>query len=707
MPENWQQQAQIGPRARWREFHGIAEDSSHPCEIFREAIRHAFQARANHIEIDLSVLKGGPRDILRIEIAHDGIGMTRQELQKFFGLENSASRGDRTAVGDKELGAKLLYRSSHLEVITVREGVQLQGEAQVTYGCHASDIEPKVVVLDGNGAANGTRITINDYNCSLRDRFTQKYLRDYVLWFTKFGSVEREFGINDNEGVRLTLKGVDSQTKETLTFGHVFPGESGKLDKLLDQHRHDAPKVFVKKWTAKGALKEFPDIKWEAVFYLEGDSAKRQVNPMIREEGGALQNGTYTVQERYGLWLCKDYIPVQRMNEWITETGSDFTRFHAFINCQDFRLSANRNSVMSTPPQVLEQIRQAATEFFRKRIIGSLEYADLDWLVGQVAEYVGQECTERDCERRSPPALEPPRTTLGPSWGGERLGFSAAVEALASLLASATHHIEDALKATERVRAKLVALVQCTAAESHLPPAWAKMMLRRRSLVCAALALAVLSTGLFFVSRRDSSVPSQLHLETYDRNGELHIRWNPSAEVVRSAIDASLLITDGDERLTVMLDAGQLKRGAAVYARRTGRIQLSMTLKQAQGRELIATTGFYGGQPRTFEPIESTARGSVSASVTQPPGNVLRSRGRPRKAALQGPVGVTKPALKSENEPQQAQIHTGANLPFTCSPGDVFRKTDAPAGWDTFRCGSKKVWSMATPGIPEERVTSR
>lgn len=30
----------------------------------------------------------------------------------------------------------------------------------------------------------------------------------------------------------------------------------------------------------------------------------------------------YSVQERYGLWLYKDYIAVQRMNEWITVKGS-------------------------------------------------------------------------------------------------------------------------------------------------------------------------------------------------------------------------------------------------------------------------------------------------------------------------------------------------------------------------------------------------
>src|SRR5260370_237909 len=38
-------------------------------------------------------------------------------------------------------------------------------------------------------------------------------------------------------------------------------------------------------------------------------------------------------------------------------------------------------------------------------------------------------------------------------------------------------------------------------------------------------------------------------------------------------------------------------------------------------------------------------------------------------------------------------VQGGASLPFTCSTGDVFHKTDAPPGWDTFACRGKNVWS--------------
>ena len=77
---------------------------------------------------------------------------------------------------------------------------------------------------------------------------------------------------------------------------------------------------------------------------------------MIRRSGYNAPAGAYTIQERYGLWLCKDFMPIQRKNEWITTKGSEYTKFHAFINCQDLRLTANRGSIENTPSEVLQDL---------------------------------------------------------------------------------------------------------------------------------------------------------------------------------------------------------------------------------------------------------------------------------------------------------------------------------------------------------------
>jgi hypothetical protein len=383
-----------------REFLEIAEDFADPCEIFREAISNGFDAGATGMEISLFTIRKGSRDILRIEIADNGKGMNTEELQAFFDLGNSTTRENPATIGEKGHGTKIYYKSSRIEVVTNRDGIQLRAEVTDAYDSLAGNQKPKIKVASRPATEVGTHITIDDYNHSIRDKFTHAQIKDYILWFTKFGSVEREFGHNTNENVIIKLKGIDSDKAEQLRFGHTFPKPSASLDKLLDIYKAAAPEHFVRKWQTSGRLRNFPDISYEAVFYLEGDSAKREYNQMITGTGRKKQPGMYQVQERYGLYACKDYIPIERKNEWIVVKGSEFTRFHAFVNCQHFRLTANRGTIMNTPPAILDDVRSAVTDFFRNRILGSPEYSDIEWLESQAASYINQEKDERDFEKR-------------------------------------------------------------------------------------------------------------------------------------------------------------------------------------------------------------------------------------------------------------------------------------------------------------------
>lgn len=43
---------------------------------------------------------------------------------------------------------------------------------------------------------------------------------------------------------------------------------------------------------------------------------------------------------------------------------------------------------------------------------------------------------------------------------------------------------------------------------------------------------------------------------------------------------------------------------------------------------------------------------------------------------------------------RKPRVSSGKELPFTCSAGDVFHKTDAAPGWNTFTCRGKNVWSI-------------
>lgn len=107
-----------------------------------------------------------------------------------------------------------------------------------------------------------------------------------------------------------------------------------------------------------------PKIKYQAVFYIEGTKVKYGYNPMIRRSGHTAPEGSYTVQDRYGIWICKDFMPIQRKNEWITSKRSEYTKFHAFINCQGLRLTANRGSIENTPSETLHDLKDVVKEIY-------------------------------------------------------------------------------------------------------------------------------------------------------------------------------------------------------------------------------------------------------------------------------------------------------------------------------------------------------
>ena len=380
-----------------QEFIEIAFDFSNPLDLVREGISNAFDAKAKNIILDFDVIQEYGEKILKIEIADDGTGMDEDGLQSFFDLGNSLRRNDETTIGEKGHGTKVYFNSRKIEVVTVKNGKKY----------HAIMDEPSrelferkipkvsVTVVDADGEESGTSITILGYNNNRRDKFTHEQLKDYILWFTKFGSIEKEFGINDNKDVKLKFKGINHRNFEELTYGHVFPKDSKKVDDLFETYLVEAPKWYCKKFIKTGFLKNMPEIEYQAIFVVEGTKVKYGYNPMIRRSGYNAPEGAYTVQDRYGLWLCKDYMPIQRKNEWITTKGSEYTKFHAFINCQDLRLTANRGSIENTPSEVLQDLMEVVKEIYAN-ITQSAEWMDIEWLESEVLAYNTAEKEKKD-----------------------------------------------------------------------------------------------------------------------------------------------------------------------------------------------------------------------------------------------------------------------------------------------------------------------
>ena len=387
-----------------REFLEIASDFSNPLDIVREAISNSFDAKASEIYVIFSVFSERGRRKLKIIIRDNGNGMDFKGLKSFFDLGNSLRRDqkeeDESLIGEKGHGTKIYFNSECVSVTTGMNQKKYIATMKEPIGLLYDGQVPTVNIKEETREFSGTYIEIIGYNGNERAVFNHDRLRDYIYWFTKFGSFEKEiYGETSSDNVKLYIQGVDKDEPELLQFGHRFPKESENLNKLFEKYLIDAPDYYVKKLVYTGHLRKYPDINYQAVFYIEGNKAKRAINNMIKRSGYTAPDGAYRVQERYGIWLSKDFIPVQRKNEWITSKGSEYTKFHAFFNCQELKLTANRGSIDNTPAEILDEIQATIREIYKK-ITDSNEWGDLEWLEEQSQAYQSEKKEERDYEKR-------------------------------------------------------------------------------------------------------------------------------------------------------------------------------------------------------------------------------------------------------------------------------------------------------------------
>lgn len=171
-----------------------------------------------------------------------------------------------------------------------------------------------------------------------------------------------------------------------------------------------------------------------------------------------------------------------------------------------------------------------------------------------------------------------------------------------------------------------------------------------------------------------------LNLQVRETQGQLHIRWDTQSNFVRRATGAKLFITDGPERLFVSLDGSRLRSGTVSYARQTGRVELRLALTGPNG-ETIEQKAIFFGAPL---PDENQRELSASAATATP--------APPVAVEVKPPI---EPVDRIEHRSRRKALEqSGTTLPFTCATGDIFHKTDAPPGWNTFTCQGKNVWSI-------------
>ena len=148
-------------------------------------------------------------------------------------------------------------------------------------------------------------------------------------------------------------------------------------------------------------------------------------------------------------------------------------------------------------------------------------------------------------------------------------------------------------------------------------------------LVPVLLALIVLGTMLdrhtvdqILGWREGVSKPASFGFRASDAGDELRIEWDRNSQAIREAARASLEIKDGTVTVPIALDSGRLREGFFNYTRKSGDLELRMTVYPPSGAPAQEFTKFVGAPGvKRISPEDAAAlrreRDTLKADVQQ------------------------------------------------------------------------------------------
>ena len=372
-----------------RELREISEDFLNPLEVLREAVANAYDAGARRVRLRAARERDpSGRIVLNLYLRDDGLGMDHEILRAFFGLGVSRKPPlvDRPPIGFKGHGTKLYYRANEIWVATRSKGAPLL-LAHVPHARQSirSGQKPDITLLTDPEASqrlreldledpseHGTTIALIDFTADSRalvDVFTQQNLDNYLRWFTIHGSFEHviEQHPEPTPVMDVLLQGTDTRDYQQVAYGHDWPSDRTSIPELRKKDERRPFNYFVKTFVDKQrTIKGGATIDIAVAF--EGKRGRIDRDPCIHRQGATRW---YSEEERYGLWLCRDYIPIELRSDWLrSDELSDFAdiepkRALVLVNCDEFLLTANRGSVGNSQPSLLEAVRDGVTEYLQ------------------------------------------------------------------------------------------------------------------------------------------------------------------------------------------------------------------------------------------------------------------------------------------------------------------------------------------------------
>lgn len=113
--------------------------------------------------------------------------------------------------------------------------------------------------------------------------------------------------------------------------------------------------------------------------------------------------------------------------------------------------------------------------------------------------------------------------------------------------------------------------------------------------VWAILVIAAAVFGLRYWMMRPVVEP--ISLAVVERDGQLRIEWNHASRPVTAAVRGTLVINDGSNTETFALSPRELVAGNYTYERKTGDVEIRMSVEDSEGGKVQEASRFVGQAP--------------------------------------------------------------------------------------------------------------
>ncbi|QCJ45657.1 ATP-binding protein [Haloprofundus sp. MHR1] len=339
------------------EFLEIASDFEDPLEVIREALSNSYDAGATEVEISIKS-RAQESEII---IEDNGRGMSESDLESFFDLGNSTkSDPEHDSIGYKGHGTKILYKSNQIIVDTAHEGKNLHAVMDEPWETLNNRELPEYEVTESatRPGNDGTRIKVTGFKSGrgfAPESLTYNKIEHYLKWKTLAGSTKYHFHPEQFREIEITVRldnGIDDSRERLVTNNKLeFPEEQ------LDPGEEPFPEARMCKHYGPKTLQIEAD---------NGEKTELEVVGMVGGKDARDELPTYGRHSaQFGIWLAKDHIKVERLNEAISH-DNEFIHFLFIANSQDIELSANREKIRNKSSAIYQAIEKELNYFLSK-----------------------------------------------------------------------------------------------------------------------------------------------------------------------------------------------------------------------------------------------------------------------------------------------------------------------------------------------------